>query len=769
MSEYTSQTYIRLNFTEPLPEDGVTIEARVFKSIGEDKWELEESETRHALKGWEYLLFYHMLTDGLKAVDYRIVKPSNLMGFVVAPEYIRSVGGFTTQAEAVTLYPFWSNKYIFTTWKGDPNIIVGEMILGDISIIEELRGLGIDISTNNPDTKNILDALGNIKDDIWNGITGLGGSITNVTGLGVSMITGFFTSLLTKIPEIVATSNNAFAETITRNMVAVLKGSPDWAKDLHGVEKTILNIARIPIKAVTDSGKFIPKEPTPENYIKGATQLADELLLANIGARHLATIVEAGSFGQIEAFGDLIGDAVAIADLQNKAKEVYSYPTEMGILEPYRQAINMKYPNLIPTYTDLINMRVKEKLDEDEFNMAIARQGYSKYWAGKIWDAHYAAPSYGDILKAKYRTDMTEERFLELIKIVDLDEIYNEEVWLPNVGEIPAISELINQRVKEVIPQTLFDLNLKKWGYDPVWGERIWDAHFIPPSLSDILTAYRRQIPVTIPEIDEKTGKPKPREVKQLSIDDVHKLMELVDLDPRYETIFDTRLYEDPTIRDARYMYEIGAYSAEDVKAVLRRRGYNPTDQENLVKYLISFRERGYFTKYLTAVQTAFMQGAVDSDFVDKACLTPDYPKGISFWIKEIASIRKMIRESTAITGGAKILTLGELKRGYLRDVVTEDDFRIRLTMLGYNTTDIDILIKILAKDKITEDEGRRVVVLTIAQLLQAFQYGKLSEDEVKARIMLKGLDQQETDLLIETKKAQWGVGNVKTGEEGVA
>jgi len=209
-------------------------------------------------------------------------------------------------------------------------------------------------------------------------------------------------------------------------------------------------------------------------------------------------------------------------------------------------------------------------------------------------------------------------------------------------------------------------------------------------------------------------------------------------------------------------MFEIGAYTPEDVKDVLRRRGYNPTDQENLVKYLISFRERGYYTKYLTAVQTAYMQNAVDDDFVDKACLTPDYPKGMAFWIKEIANVRKMIRESTAITGGAKILTLGELKRGYLRDVITEDDFRTRLMMLGYNTTDIEILIEILAKDKITEDEGKRVVALTIAQLLQAFRFDKLSEDQVRQRIMLKGLSQEETDLIVETKKAQWGVGNVE-------
>jgi len=748
----------------------------------------------HDLKptDWGYNLFFifdvtpqqfsNMALMGLGRTPISYPSPNTFTQMLGAGDHVLLMSSDITKAKPhpvkIGVKPSISDKPYRTIFEG--LLTLGMIVKVDINreTIEEVEEIipeeeerpkaippprpKFELTVNAPETIPILNALGDIKDSIWGAITGTGGAILDIASLGASVVTGFFSVLLTKIPEILSKSNIAFAETISKNIIDVTSGSPDWAKDLHGIEKKLLEIVRIPISVVMNTDKFIPKEPTPENYIKGATQLADELLVVDIGARHLATIVEASSFGQIEAFSDLISDAVAIADLQTKAKTVYSYPTEMGILEPYRQAINMKYPNYIPTYADLINMRVKEKLDEDEFNMALARQGYNKYWAGKIWDAHYMAPSYGEILKAKYRTDMTEERFLELLKIVDLDEIYNEEVWLPNVGEIPVVSELINQRVKEVIPQSLLDLNLKKWGYDPIWGKRIWDAHFIPPSLSDILTAYRRQVPVTIPEIDEETGEPKPRNVKKLDLDDVHGLMKLVDLDPRYETIFDTRLYEDPTIRDARYMFEIGAYDEAKVRDVLRRRGYNPTDQENLTKYLISFRERGYYTKYLTAVQTAYMQGAVNDAFVDKACLTPDYPKGIAFWIKEIANVRKMIRESTAITGGAKILTLGELKRGYLRDVISEDDFRIRLTMLGYNITDIDILIKILAKDKLTEDEGRRVVVLTVAQLLQAFRFDKLTEDEVKARIMLKGLDQQETDLLIETKKAQWGVDNVE-------
>ncbi|GAH49612.1 unnamed protein product, partial [marine sediment metagenome] len=287
---------------------------------------------------------------------------------------------------------------------------------------------------------------------------------------------------------------------------------------------------------------------TPARAAEKAKIVTGAMAILNLGLWMAHTVAEVASLGQVEAISELKDMVLDPMGLSSISQQTVTIPVTELLLKPLQQHYAAEFTPEIPDIAELINIVVKDKMSLEDFKEWMKFRGFNETWSQLIWDAHFIAPDYGNLIKAFYRTDMSEERLIELMRLVDLDPDYNEEIWRVNIGEIPPVSELVNQRVKEVITQGKLDESLKFWGYPQEWSARIWDAHFMAPSLNDILTAFRRRIPVDIPEIDEGSGAITYRHVERLTISDVHQLMVLVDLDPRYQTIFDTRIYEDPSI-----------------------------------------------------------------------------------------------------------------------------------------------------------------------------------------------------------------------------
>jgi hypothetical protein len=305
------------------------------------------------------------------------------------------------------------------------------------------------------------------------------------------------------------------------------------------------------------------------------------------------------------------------------------------------------------------------------------------------------------------------------------------------VPEIPNYSDLINMRVKEKITQPAFVQNLAYLGYSKEWADLIWDAHFQAPGLNDILTAWRRG------EITEQR---------------VDELMILVDLDPFYKQVFDTRKYVDPSLSLARFMFETGSINEAQVRDIVHRNGFRPDDTERLTDFVLHFQERRYRQRYITALATGYTRGVVAKDELSKSVIDAGYTQGTADWIVKSADIRKDIASRGTKTAGPKLLALGDLKKAYVANLIDEDNLRTELQMRDYQTADIQTLIEVLNLDKAETVEGRKVVALNVSEMFNAFKYEVWSEDELRTALMVRGLALDEVNTLIETKKRSWGV-----------
>jgi hypothetical protein len=316
-------------------------------------------------------------------------------------------------------------------------------------------------------------------------------------------------------------------------------------------------------------------------------------------------------------------------------------------------------------------------------------------------------------------------------------ERYFNEVYVP---EIPNVQDLINMVVKEKMSITDFKQWMLQAGFEEKWSQLIWDAHFNAPDLNDVLTAWRRGI------IDEKR---------------VDELMILIDLDPRFKEIFDVRKYQDPPLMITRLMFETGAISAADVPNYVHRLGYAPEFESALTEFVLHFQERRYRTRYITQAMTALAQEKITEEELRTSVTEIGFTTETADLIVKTALLRRKTYVSASTGPKEAALSLSELKKAYSEDIINEDFLRQQMLNRNYSLEDTQIVIDLLNKDKAVESAGRRQVALTTSEMMSAWRYGTITEDELRTSLLGRGLDLAEVDILIATKKKQWQIGNV--------
>lgn len=545
-----------------------------------------------------------------------------------------------------------------------------------------------------------------------------------------------------------------------------LSGTPGWVEkdrlyELRGAGQTQSGQKTDAAGIATMTNYFKPKMELDEFYEALHKWFGDASnLMSGYSTYNILGIIS--GLGRVNFASDLIQRDEATWGITDEMAEINKINFDASMNEYARQHANFYFQAKIPAVADIINMRVKEKITWDEYVWSLKKNGLSDFWAEKIWDAHFYAPDFATVLRAYHRGFIAEAELPDMMKRVDLDPFYNDKVWMALKEEIPPYMDLINMRVKEVITQETFEKGIQAWGYYTPWAQRLWDAHFTPASFSDFLTAMRRKLNVTIPVAE---GEPKAYtfgENEANDIETVKDLSVLADYDPRYWDFFKTRIYNDPSYRMIMWGFEAGAIKFEDVPDLVHRLGLNPKDENWYGKFLTTFQERPWVNRYLTTLMAAYVSGAIDDAQLEYNIITIPRNKAIAGWIKKIAYTRKLMAAKGKGGEEQQLLTVGELKKGYVYGLINEDDFRTRLLGRGLTLLDVDLLISIMAKEHEIEEVGGKKEGLTVAELFDAYRYAEINEDQLRTELMTKGLNLDQVNILINTKKKKWEIGGVE-------
>lgn len=208
----------------------------------------------------------------------------------------------------------------------------------------------------------------------------------------------------------------------------VTGSTPEWKKELDGTlqpyAEDIIN------KMLKDlSPDEIGESPlSPKKASIAATGIAGTVVGGSIALWLAHSAAEAATLGQYEAVRDLNSMVLAKLGLGALSAKALSIPLEHLVFKRSNQFYASLFTPEIPTYTDLINMVVKEKITIEEFKTLMKYQGYSEEFSQLIWDSHFIAPSLGQLLTSWRRGHITTEELDQLEILVDLDPIYKN-IW----------------------------------------------------------------------------------------------------------------------------------------------------------------------------------------------------------------------------------------------------------------------------------------------------------------------------------------------------
>lgn len=156
---------------------------------------------------------------------------------------------------------------------------------------------------------------------------------------------------------------------------------------------------------------------------------------------------------------------------------------DIACAKPLRQELNATFTPEIPGAGDLIRFVVREVLPPDEFYLAMSLQGFSRYWSGAYWDAHWILPPTERVRTAFLRKLIPEAEYRKFliwydfkpdprpgISLTDVDIMLATQYDWPGAIETRWLGEW-----GIITPEDLVTL-LEAGGLHPDWAPRVAEA-----------------------------------------------------------------------------------------------------------------------------------------------------------------------------------------------------------------------------------------------------------------------------------------------------
>jgi hypothetical protein len=315
-----------------------------------------------------------------------------------------------------------------------------------------------------------------------------------------------------------------------------------------------------------------------------------------------------------------------------------------------------------------------------------------------------------------------------------LDRYYNSQ-WTPYT---PDAQTWLKLYIEQRITTNDWYREMARQGFSSQYAEFLLDARQSPPSTADALTAWRRGL---------------------ITDADLTRLWAINGLDPAWNKIFEVRQYNDLSLGEVKAMYEIGL--ADDVRIfdAAKRAGYDFNDATAVTETILQAQVRRLKGRYIFQMVSAYSYGVVNDAEVDAGVKLCGFVPLVADWIKKVGGVRKLILDRPKATATKeKLLSLGDLKAAYLRGLLTEDVFRTELLTRNYTLDDINILVELMADRRTVEKAGGKMYALSVVEMLNAWRYEVITEDDFRNKMTARGLPQDELDILIKTKKLQWSM-----------
>jgi len=338
-------------------------------------------------------------------------------------------------------------------------------------------------------------------------------------------------------------------------------------------------------------------------------------------------------------------------------------------------------------------------------------------------------PDIGDATRMLWRGKIVEANLREIIAKHGYGSLY-EEGYVALAKAIPGSGDLIRMVVREAfVPEmmvkapTEFSEAMKLQGFDPIWSDRYWTAHFEPMALRQAYENLWRGYWT------------KSQFMYMLHIADIHPMWR--------EDIYNVA-FSPPTVRELGYGYDVGIYSVEDIIKYRRWGGLSEEDAEKAGIAMVAYRTEMERNALRTEAMNDFVAG-LDTEEELRANLEAlgGRPEVIELWVE-----RAKFRAQRDLILDLKKTSVDQYVKGW----VTEQQLDQDLIELDFTAERRTVILEEARTRRLKykrEEETARKKLMTPAKVEKARELGLIGDEEYLRRVMGTGITEEDAKLML--------------------
>ena len=363
---------------------------------------------------------------------------------------------------------------------------------------------------------------------------------------------------------------------------------------------------------------------------------------------------------------------------------------ETGLFRPLRYYYNEKYAPYIPREEDLIKLRLRGQLEDNDYYKYMRWQGYSHEWSSKLLEANRVLPSEADLRNFVWRGLISEDRYISTLRQMGYHEDFID-CYRQMLVSIPTPSDLVRFVVRECFPleelppaPEEFVKYMSWYGFDEKWCRGYWEAHWVLPSISNLQELFWRGI-ISEEEFRKyivwHDYKPVPR--PGISKSDTDLMLEL--------------MWDYPTKIDARWMYRWGTIDRDELLELAKARGVHPAWREKVVDAWIKNEYADEINRIVSELKRDYVLGFFsDEDFRNALRELGYREEQIEYELAD--AIAEAIREKHR-----EILNI--LQKALEKGKIDEAEFRSLASKYGIQEWKINDIIELVRLEKMVMAE----------------------------------------------------------------
>jgi len=408
-----------------------------------------------------------------------------------------------------------------------------------------------------------------------------------------------------------------------------------------------------------------------------------------------------------------------------------------SLLAPVTYEVNKRMRPARPTPLEAFAMWARGWIDEHTLNTWLWEQGWPDAAVTAFKDILRPRPEITTLLVWAYKVHKTADAIRDELKRRGYTD-HDINTILEASKRLPGASDLVTMALREAFDDNVaakygydaelsgrFIEEMKRQGFDDFWARMYWRAHWRIPSPDMAYRMLQRQI---------------------ISLDEARELLRLNDYPPYWRDKLIQLAYSPYTRVDIRRMYRVGVLKTKDeLVRAYRDLGYDIDKANKLADFTILEYADEDRNATKADIAKAYELGRFDENDVRDAIAKLGYPSWVADvliarvdtkianerankiinWVHRLY-VSKRITRSDAVTylseiplsgseieryldmwdverrARASFPTKSELKRFFIRGIITEQEYRAELASLGYSSKYIDWYVADAYRDKRT-------------------------------------------------------------------